>query len=77
MQQNGEEIKRFVPIAGGWPETSLSWGLGGTLNEVELLRVLLGRAYSWSLLWGLRSDWVNFYSLSSTNVPSWIFHPGQ
>lgn len=44
MQQNGEEIKRFIPIAGGWPETSL--GAGGTLHEVEHLRVLLGRAYS-------------------------------
>lgn len=34
MQQNGEDIKHLVPTAGGWPDTSLSWGQGGTLNAV-------------------------------------------
>lgn len=34
MQQNGEDIKHLVPTVGGWPETSLSWGQGRTLNEV-------------------------------------------
>lgn len=35
MQQDGEDVKHFVPTAGGWPDTSLSWGQGGTLNAVD------------------------------------------
>lgn len=35
VQQYGEDIKHLVPTAGGWPDTSLSWGQGGTLNAVD------------------------------------------